>query len=39
MAGVDVTTPVIPEIDYVGVKVPQFSFNRLPSADPTLGEL
>mmetsp|Transcript_34549 Transcript_34549/g.108292 ORF Transcript_34549/g.108292 Transcript_34549/m.108292 type:complete len:1540 (-) Transcript_34549:78-4697(-) len=25
------------ELPYVGVKVPQFSFKRLPGADPTLG--
>lgn len=25
------------ELDYVGVKSPQFSFNRLKGADPTLG--
>jgi carbamoyl-phosphate synthase large subunit len=25
------------ELDYVGVKAPQFSFNRLIGADPTLG--
>eukprot|EP00834_Sanchytrium_tribonematis_P002870 NODE_98_length_20568_cov_1.409546.p1 type:complete len:1854 gc:universal NODE_98_length_20568_cov_1.409546:4642-10203(+) len=28
---------VIPEPNYVGVKVPKFSFNRLSGADPTLG--
>src|SRR3970040_1442626 len=25
------------ELDYVGVKAPQFSFTRLEGADPTLG--
>ena len=29
--------PETPKIDYVGVKVSQFSFNRLPGADPTQG--
>jgi carbamoyl-phosphate synthase/aspartate carbamoyltransferase/dihydroorotase len=29
--------PAIPVIDYVGVKVSQFSFSRLPGADPTQG--
>eukprot|EP01052_Picozoa_sp_SAG31_P014554 SAG31_NODE_908_length_11081_cov_76.367146_3_plen_2133_part_00 len=29
--------PVLPDIDYVGVKVSQFSFSRLPGADPTQG--
>ncbi|EGD82423.1 carbamoylphosphate synthase [Salpingoeca rosetta] len=37
MVGERVYVPEIPEIGHVGVKVPQFSFNRLPSADPTLG--
>jgi len=27
----------IPDVDYVGVKAPQFSFMRLDGADPTLG--
>jgi carbamoylphosphate synthase large subunit len=31
------TSPEVPEIDYVGVKVPQFSFTRLKGADPVLG--
>jgi len=37
----DVPTPKLPaklfELDYVGVKAPQFSFTRLSGADPTLG--
>lgn len=37
MVGADVHVPEVPSLDLVGVKVPQFSFNRLPSADPTLG--
>jgi carbamoyl-phosphate synthase large subunit len=32
---VNTVSPV--EIDYVGVKAPQFSFTRLEGADPTLG--
>lgn len=30
-------TPVAMSADYVGVKVPQFSFSRLSGADPVLG--
>ncbi len=37
MLGVPYKTPEIPELDYVGVKVPQFSFIRLKGADPVLG--
>ena len=37
MMGVAYKTPDIPNLDYVGVKVPQFSFIRLKGADPVLG--
>ncbi len=39
MLGVNFEKPVktIFEIDYVGVKAPQFSFSRLAKADPVLG--
>lgn len=39
MLGVNVEKPVktIFELDYVGVKAPQFSFSRLAKADPVLG--
>jgi carbamoyl-phosphate synthase large subunit len=39
MAGVPVEAPnrSIFELNYVGVKAPQFSFTRLVGADPTLG--
>lgn len=37
MMGVPYKTPEIPELSYVGVKVPQFSFIRLKGADPVLG--
>ncbi len=39
MLGVRVEKPVktIFELDYVGVKAPQFSFSRLAKADPVLG--
>lgn len=35
--GVPYKSPEIPRLDYVGVKVPQFSFIRLKGADPVLG--
>jgi carbamoylphosphate synthase large subunit len=35
--GVPYKSPEIPHLDYVGVKVPQFSFIRLKGADPVLG--
>ena len=34
---VPVQTPAATELDYVGVKAPQFSFTRLEGADPVLG--
>ena len=34
---VDIVSPDLFELDYVGVKAPQFSFTRLQGADPTLG--
>ena len=37
MVGAPYDIPEVGELEHVGVKVPQFSFNRLPSADPTLG--
>ena len=39
MLGFDVEIPnkTVFEIDYVGVKAPQFSFSRLAKADPVLG--
>lgn len=39
MLGKEVTTPskTFFDLDYVGVKAPQFSFNRLAGADPVLG--
>jgi carbamoylphosphate synthase large subunit len=37
MMGVPYKTPDVPELSYVGVKVPQFSFMRLKGADPVLG--
>jgi len=33
----NIDPPSLFEIDYVGVKAPQFSFTRLQGADPTLG--
>ncbi len=35
--GVPYKSPEIPTLDYIGVKVPQFSFIRLKGADPVLG--
>ena len=35
--GVPYKIPDVPELSYVGVKVPQFSFMRLKGADPVLG--
>lgn len=35
--GVPYKIPDVPELNYVGVKVPQFSFMRLKGADPVLG--
>lgn len=32
-----VAYPNVPEVDFVAVKVPQFSFSRLQGADPILG--
>ena len=39
MLGLDVEKPnkTVFELDYVGVKAPQFSFSRLAKADPILG--
>ncbi len=39
MLGIDVKVPdkSLFELDYVGVKAPQFSFSRLQKADPVLG--
>ena len=39
MLGVEVTRPhkSVFDLDYVGVKAPQFSFSRLAKADPVLG--
>ncbi len=39
MLGVDVEKPnkSLFELDYVGIKAPQFSFSRLQKADPVLG--
>ena len=38
MTGMDVLAyPQVPVPDYVGVKVPQFSFSRLSGADPIMG--
>ncbi len=39
MLGIDVEKPdkSVFELDYVGVKAPQFSFSRLAKADPVLG--
>lgn len=37
MMGLPYKTPEIPELGYVGVKVPLFSFMRLKGADPVLG--
>ncbi|HWQ80704.1 MAG TPA: carbamoyl-phosphate synthase (glutamine-hydrolyzing) large subunit [Ignavibacteria bacterium] len=39
MLGIDVMKPVksIFDLDYVGIKAPQFSFSRLQKADPVLG--
>jgi carbamoyl-phosphate synthase large subunit len=39
MLGLDVEKPAgsLFELDYVGVKAPQFSFSRLQKADPVLG--
>ena len=39
MLGIDVPKPdkSFFELDYVGVKAPQFSFARLLNADPVLG--
>lgn len=37
MIGADPDVPPRSVIKHVGVKVPQFSFNRLAGADPTLG--
>eukprot|EP00054_Salpingoeca_dolichothecata_P028953 m.223990 g.223990 ORF g.223990 m.223990 type:complete len:2153 (-) comp26355_c0_seq2:43-6501(-) len=37
MVGVEPTVHAPPPFSHVGVKVPQFSFNRLSGADPTLG--
>ena len=34
---VEIINPDLFELDYVGVKAPQFSFTRLQGADPTLG--
>jgi hypothetical protein len=35
--GVPHKSPEIPHLDYIGVKVPQFSFIRLKGIDPVLG--
>ena len=38
MAPTPVPTPsILDDLDYVGVKAPQFSFTRLQGADPTVG--
>jgi carbamoyl-phosphate synthase large subunit len=39
MLGNEVTKPssTIFDLDYIGIKAPQFSFSRLAKADPTLG--
>ena len=39
MLGIDIAKPEIDlsEMDYVGIKASQFSFNRLQGADPVLG--
>lgn len=38
MVGAEITpADVTPSLDYVGVKVPMFSFQRLKGADPSLG--